>query len=150
MNEITFFISGKPYGQKRPRAVSRGGFITMYSPKENTEYAQHVVNAYFKACRDTGIKKTIEHTTYGKNALEVTIWASFLKPKLTKKREALNLLEDNVVTKKPDTDNIAKSVLDALNKIAYDDDSQVVSLHVYKLYEEVEGVKVTITPIMEV
>ena len=33
---------------------------------------------------------------------------------------------------KPDVDNIAKAVLDALNGIAYDDDSQVVELTVKK------------------
>lgn len=36
--------------------------------------------------------------------------------------------------KKPDCDNLAKSVLDALNGIAYNDDSQITSLHVVKEY----------------
>lgn len=35
-------------------------------------------------------------------------------------------------TVKPDVDNIAKAVLDALNGVAYRDDSQVVSLSVLK------------------
>ena len=35
-------------------------------------------------------------------------------------------------TTMPDADNIAKAVLDGLNGIAYDDDKQVVELHVYK------------------
>lgn len=35
-------------------------------------------------------------------------------------------------TMTPDIDNIAKAVLDGLNGIAYDDDKQVVELHVYK------------------
>ena len=34
--------------------------------------------------------------------------------------------------KKPDADNIAKIVLDSLNKIAYEDDKQVVELTVIK------------------
>ena len=34
---------------------------------------------------------------------------------------------------KPDADNIAKLVLDALNGVAYDDDSQVFALYVLKL-----------------
>ena len=37
---------------------------------------------------------------------------------------------------KPDTDNIAKSILDSLNKIAYLDDKQVVDLEVHKFYNE--------------
>ena len=36
--------------------------------------------------------------------------------------------------KKPDCDNIAKIVLDALNKIAYKDDAQVAELSVKKRY----------------
>jgi Holliday junction resolvase RusA-like endonuclease len=38
--------------------------------------------------------------------------------------------------KKPDADNIAKIILDSLNKIAYDDDNQVVELMVKKLWTE--------------
>lgn len=38
--------------------------------------------------------------------------------------------EPDTVT--PDADNIAKAVLDGLNGIAYEDDKQVVELHVYK------------------
>ena len=49
--------------------------------------------------------------------------------------------------KKPDCDNIAKIVLDALNKIAYKDDSQVIELSVKKLYSEVAKVSVHIEEI---
>ena len=38
--------------------------------------------------------------------------------------------------KKPDVDNIAKAVLDALNGIAYDDDKQITSLVIDKKYGE--------------
>lgn len=47
-------------------------------------------------------------------------------------------------TVKPDTDNIAKSILDALNGIAYNDDKQVVTLIVQKWYAEVPSVSVMI------
>ena len=39
-------------------------------------------------------------------------------------------------SKKPDADNIAKIVLDALNGVAYEDDSQVINLSVQKRYSE--------------
>ena len=38
--------------------------------------------------------------------------------------------------KKPDSDNIAKIVLDSVNKIAFDDDAQVVELTVVKKWTE--------------
>lgn len=50
-------------------------------------------------------------------------------------------------TTKPDTDNIAKSILDSLNKIAYLDDKQVVDLRVRKRYAEVPSVSVWISEV---
>ena len=47
-------------------------------------------------------------------------------------------------TVKPDTDNIAKSILDSLNKIAYLDDKQVVKLEVEKYYATSANVAVII------
>jgi Holliday junction resolvase RusA-like endonuclease len=46
---------------------------------------------------------------------------------------------------KPDTDNIVKAVMDALNGAAYHDDSQVTTLHVYKRYGIAPCVKVWIS-----
>ena len=45
-------------------------------------------------------------------------------------------------TKKPDVDNITKSILDSLNGIAYKDDSQVTGLEVMKEYGEIPMVRV--------
>ena len=50
-------------------------------------------------------------------------------------------------TIKPDTDNIAKSILDSLNGIAYLDDKQVVDLRVRKQYSEVPGVSIWISEV---
>jgi Holliday junction resolvase RusA-like endonuclease len=44
--------------------------------------------------------------------------------------------------KKPDVDNIAKSILDALNGTAYDDDKRVVALTIYKEYADIARVNV--------
>jgi Holliday junction resolvase RusA-like endonuclease len=46
---------------------------------------------------------------------------------------------------KPDTDNIAKCILDALNKVAYPDDKQIVELSVSKYYSDNPCVVVEIT-----
>lgn len=45
---------------------------------------------------------------------------------------------------KPDSDNIAKAILDALNGVAYYDDSQVVGLTVKKEYGDSARVEVEI------
>lgn len=46
--------------------------------------------------------------------------------------------------KKTDCDNIAKIICDALNRVAYKDDSQIVKLNVMKEYVETPSVKVRI------
>ena len=46
--------------------------------------------------------------------------------------------------KKPDVDNIAKVVLDALNGLVYTDDKQVTDLRVRKRYDTVERIEVII------
>ena len=50
-----------------------------------------------------------------------------------KRREAMLAMKERP-TKTPDVDNLAKSIMDALNHLAYKDDSHVVSLTVKKYY----------------
>lgn len=54
----------------------------------------------------------------------------------SKKVQSLKLSGRIRPTQKPDADNIAKSVLDALNGLAYADDKQIVTLVVDKHYGE--------------
>ena len=49
--------------------------------------------------------------------------------------------------KKPDSDNIAKAILDALNGVAYYDDSQIVELTIKKEYGEAARVEVELNAI---
>ena len=48
-------------------------------------------------------------------------------------------------TKKPDFDNIAKIICDALNGIAYKDDASIVSAIVEKYYADDDNPKVVAT-----
>jgi Holliday junction resolvase RusA-like endonuclease len=67
--------------------------------------------------------------------LEVYITAFFPIPKSTSKKNRALMLEDKLLpTKKPDSDNIAKVICDALNGVAYGDDTQIVKLVVNKRY----------------
>ena len=45
---------------------------------------------------------------------------------------------------KPDIDNLAKIIKDALNEIVYDDDSQVVGLRLKKFYSDNPGVEIVV------
>ena len=57
--------------------------------------------------------------------------------------------EDKPVVKKPDFDNIAKIICDALNEIAFKDDSQVYDCRVQKFYSETPRTVVTIEETIE-
>lgn len=47
--------------------------------------------------------------------------------------------------KKPDADNCAKQILDAMNGIVYKDDAQIVSLHIRKVYAETPAIEVLVS-----
>jgi Holliday junction resolvase RusA-like endonuclease len=47
-------------------------------------------------------------------------------------------------TSRPDPDNIAKIVMDALNTVAWTDDARIASLHVWKQYAETAGLMVRV------
>lgn len=82
-------------------------------------------------------------------AIRATINNYFPVPKSASKRAQTAMLEGKIHhTKKSDCDNLAKSVLDALNGIAYHDDSQVSELHVTKGYAETPRVEVTLEEIL--
>lgn len=77
--------------------------------------------------------------------MEVYIRAYFEIPKSVSKKKKQQMLENEISPIiKPDTDNIAKSILDSLNGIAYLDDKQVIRLTVEKWYAEVPSVSVEI------
>ena len=44
--------------------------------------------------------------------------------------------KDKPYTGKPDLDNVAKAILDGLNAVAFEDDSQIVGLQITKSYGE--------------
>lgn len=63
--------------------------------------------------------------------LRATVTAFFTVPKSTSKKKAA-ALDGTPHTKRPDADNVAKAILDALNGHAYNDDSAIEALTVRK------------------
>ena len=123
---IAFTVPGKPLGKQRPRFSRRGTAVRTYTPRQTAEYERLVKESYIAA----GGEKL-------EGAIGATIRGYFEPPKATSKKQRQKMLSGEVgYTKKVDADNLAKSVLDALNGIAYDDDAQVSLLLVYKAYAE--------------
>jgi Holliday junction resolvase RusA-like endonuclease len=73
--------------------------------------------------------------------IELSISCVYLRPKSKQKAKWK--------TSRPDADNCSKLLKDALNKVAWRDDAQVVSLHVWKQYGDVAKVVVRIVELPE-
>ncbi|WP_304427615.1 RusA family crossover junction endodeoxyribonuclease [Dubosiella newyorkensis] len=133
---IRFEIPGEPGAKGRPWFSTFGGHPTAYTDKKTRLYEMLVRDAYMT---------TIGNPDPLKGELRVEINAHFGVPKSTSKRKRELMLAGKIrPTKKPDTDNIAKIVLDSLNGIAFEDDKQVVHLIVTKQYAEKPHVEVSI------
>ena len=127
---IDFTIPGPPVGKARPRVA--GGHA--YTPSATREYEAKVKAAW----RASG------HTGFGPDMpLRATITAYHPIPASASRRDQGNMAANIILPmKKPDADNIAKIVLDALNGLAYGDDKQVVRLEVVKRYAAAPCVRV--------
>ena len=124
---MIIFIPGDPVAQPRPKVSTRGGFARAYVDKKHPihDFKQAVRLAYVNAGGEI---------LDGPVHVSVSCW--FARPKSHSKKRS-EQLEQKIT--KPDSDNLAKAILDGLNGIAYHDDSQVYSLAVKKWYVGVGG-----------
>jgi crossover junction endodeoxyribonuclease RusA len=113
---VRFWVSGKPQAKQRPR-VGKGGRI--YTPRETAEYEAHVGWCWREAGGERIEKGTAVRVELhvSKDGVEVVVEPA----------------EDRRHTARADLDNIAKSVLDGLNGVAFDDDRQVAELLIYRV-----------------
>ena len=119
---IAFVVPGEPVPQPRPRVSTRGGFARAYVP------AKHPVHAYRQAIAAAAKEAGVEETS---EPISVTIDAVFVRPKSHMRKSGVR--SDAPKLPRPDVDNIAKAVLDALQDVIGDDTS-VRRLTVEKMY----------------
>ena len=153
-HSLVFGILGEPQGKARPRFARRGKFVSTYTPSATQKYEEQVRYSALSARQRKGINKPISAD------ISLGIKAYFKIPKTySKKRKERCLNGEERPSKKPDSDNIAKIVLDGLNpkmKVdhaqhkavcvhegLYRDDKQVVSLKVDKYYSDKPRVEIT-------
>jgi len=119
---LTFSVPGEPVPQPRPRVSTRGGFARAYVP------ATHPVHAYRQALAAAAVSAGLSETG---SPLNVVIDAVFERPKSHMRKSGVKA--DAPRLPRPDVDNIAKAVLDALKDVM-GDDSLVARLVVEKSY----------------
>jgi len=122
---ITTFIKIKPKPAPRPRVTRRG----TYNPREYTDYKEVIRLAYVSKNKGYPSEKPI--------AIKLDFF--FKIPKSWSKTKKENA---GWHISRPDADNLAKSIKDALNGVAYKDDSQVCHLQVRKQYAQFDGVRI--------
>ncbi len=135
---MRFTVYGKPVAKGRPKFSSRGGFVRSYTPEKTVNY-ENLVKLSFDMCEE---KAKLD----GQLGVEMVVYCPI--PKSTSKKNKALMLDGSIrPTTKPDLDNIAKAILDALNGRAFDDDKQVVKLTMEKYYSDTPRVEVEISEV---
>lgn len=133
--ELEFTVKGDPQGKGRPRFTRIG---KPYTPENTASYEEKVRLAYWEQCgmemAAAGIPLTLEIT------------AVFGVPERFSKVVRQKMLAWEIrPTKRPDADNIAKIIADALNGVAWHDDAQVTDMTIRKVYGETPEVRVCLS-----
>ena len=129
-----FTVLGEPVGKGRPRATATG---RMYTPSKTVVYENLIRMEYERQCGEQRIRKP--------DWVALTIGAYYAIPKNVSKKKRQEMLNGDVrPTKKPDIDNVLKCVADALNEVAYDDDTQIVQCYCEKYYSDEPRINVIV------
>lgn len=124
--EVKFTVLGAPVAKGRPRMTRQGH---TYTPQKTVAYENLVRLEYQRQCGSFKFERDAP--------LDVRITAYYPIPKsVSKKKRQMMVNHQLRPMKRPDTDNVCKSILDSLNEVAYHDDAQVVDCQVRKFYGE--------------
>ena len=138
MSSIAFTVPGQPQGKARARTFRTRGVTRTVTPGKTVLYENLIKVSYMEKYGDV--------ISFREGPVQVEINAFFGVPKSTsKKKSAAMIIGDIKPTKKPDADNIAKAVLDAMNGIVYHDDTQVCRLVVSKYYSDQPRIEVQVS-----
>ena len=128
-----FEVMGVPQGKARAR--------TFYNPKlgKHQSITPDKTVLYENLIKTSFMDAENKQTFFDGEPVEMYITAYFPIPKSTTKKDRERIRNKELFPiKKPDSDNIAKVICDALNGVAYHDDTQVVKLEVRKVFTEEE------------
>ena len=133
---MTFTVYGDPVPQGRPRF----GNGRTYDPPKSRRYKQDVAVAASAAMRGRA-------PLQGALACSLRFYMPIPKNVSQKRRQELT---GRFTTKRTgDIENLAKGVMDAVNGIVWQDDSQVVQLNIEKRYGHVPRVEKKVEPAFE-
>lgn len=123
MREIRFSLPEPPVAWQRARTNGKRRF----TPPKVAAYKESIAWA----------AKVVGCTPVADVPVEIDVAAVFARPKSLQAKRHPSWLIPHAA--RPDVDNLAKAVMDALNGVAYVDDGQVCSLRASKWYAERDG-----------
>lgn len=139
MSFVVFTVKGVPHGKGRPRFRKTGTFITTYSDAKTKAYEEQI---RVMARLAMGSAKPLEGPVSVDLYIRCPVPLSY-----SQKRLKACMHGSELPTKKPDIDNVIKAFLDAMNKVVYKDDTQVVKVSAKKSYSSMPGVDVCVVEI---
>lgn len=122
---VTITLAGEPVAKGRPRFAMRGHVPMVYTPAKTMNYESALRAKAHLEMKDRPMFD-------GPVAVEMLAQVEVPKSWPKKKQAAAFLGE--IAPGKPDVDNYAKLVGDALNGVVWTDDAQIVDLHARKKY----------------
>ena len=135
---MEFYVEGKIVPKQSFRYSYRGGYIS----NKVKQYADKVKNSFESEYPNWRVDN--------KNAFKMEIDIFVKIPQGKNKTFKMRCLAGEIrPLKRPDIDNCAKNILDALNGILYADDKQIVELTIRKHYAESDYVKISAETIKE-
>lgn len=135
--DIYFIVPGEVRPKERPRFTRSG---RVFTPKKTQEYERKVKAAYMSEC-PSGM-------AFPDCSVEMVLNIYMQVPKSYSKKKRDHMICFEFPTKKPDIDNQIKAVADALNGVAYTDDSQIVSITVNKFWSEESRAEITLREVV--
>ena len=114
-------INTRPVPKQRPRLSK----FTVYTPKKTADYEKLIAYEWKKKYKNLILK----------GAVKLDLVFVFKKAKTCKK---------TLHTQRPDIDNLQKSILDGLNKVAFVDDCQVVELNSKKVFSDTDKILINV------
>ena len=108
-----------PYPAPRPRFSKFG----TYNPKKYTDYKKNFLMLTKMQCK-----------TYFEGAIRLDITFFMPIPLSLSKKKQSELIEQHYHIKKPDSDNLLKTVKDSLEGTYYKNDSQICVVNMQKVY----------------
>ena len=133
---VTFKLDADPVGKQRARYARRGNFVQTYTPEKTRTYETLIKDSAIEAM---GASEALQTPVSLYLYIRVPIPKSYSKKKV---EDCLNGLDKPI--RKPDASNILKSVEDGMNGVVYHDDSQIINIHVTKVYSSLPGVDICV------